>query len=126
MGFRSGAYATVWEVKPVTDTMTKVRISISRKNKQTNQYEDDFGGYVAFVGMNNAKNAAALLERERIKLGDVEVTTKYDREKKITYTNFTAFSFEIPNATNVTTAEEVVEATVEATDEQISDGEVPF
>ena len=34
MGFRTGAYAKVWDVTPVGDTSTKVRISISRKNKE--------------------------------------------------------------------------------------------
>lgn len=38
MGFRNGAFAKVWEVTPVSDTSTKLRISISRKNKQTNEY----------------------------------------------------------------------------------------
>jgi len=33
MGFRTGAYAKVWEVTPMSDTSTKVRMSISRKNK---------------------------------------------------------------------------------------------
>lgn len=31
MGFRTGAYAKVWEVTPMSDTSTKVRMSISRK-----------------------------------------------------------------------------------------------
>ena len=35
MGFRTGAYAKVWEVTPMSDTSTKVRMSISRKNKQS-------------------------------------------------------------------------------------------
>ena len=34
-------------------------------------------------------------EGNRIKLGDVDVTTKYDKEKKVTYTNFKMFSFEL-------------------------------
>lgn len=38
MGFRTGAYAKVWEVTPMSDTSTKVRLSVSRKNKQTNEY----------------------------------------------------------------------------------------
>ena len=39
MGFRTGAYAKVWEVTPMSDTSTKVRMSISRKNKQSGEYE---------------------------------------------------------------------------------------
>lgn len=42
MGFRTGAFAKVWEVTPMSDTSTKVRISVSRKNKQSGEYEQDF------------------------------------------------------------------------------------
>ena len=97
MGFRSGGYATVWEVTPRSDTMTSVRLSTSRKDKTTGEYETDFSGFVAFVGTAAAKKAAKLKEKDRIKLGDVDVTTKYDKVKKITYTNYTAFSFEDAN-----------------------------
>ena len=31
MGFRTGAFAKVWEVTPMSDTSTKLRMSISRK-----------------------------------------------------------------------------------------------
>lgn len=94
MGFRSGAYAKVWEIIPMSDTGTKLRISISRKNKQTGEYEQDFSGYVLCVGSVAARNALKLKEGARIKLGDCDVTTKYDAQKKITYTNFKLFSFE--------------------------------
>lgn len=59
MGFRNGAYATIWEVKPVSDTNTKARISVSRKNKQTGQYETDFSGFVEFIGTAAASKALA-------------------------------------------------------------------
>lgn len=93
MGFRVGAYATVWNVESVSGTMTKVRISTNRKNKD-DEYEQDFGGYVAFVGTANANAAASLKERDRIKLGNCDVTNRYDKEKRTSYTNFTVFSFE--------------------------------
>lgn len=123
MGFRSGAYATVWEVNSVSETMTKVRLSTSRKDKQTNEYETDFSGFVAFVGAKAAKDAAHLKEKDRIKIGDTDVTTKYDKEKKISYTNFTVFSFESANVSPTVSTEDAVTAAVE---EVISDGEVPF
>lgn len=94
MGFRQGSWATVWEVKPMSDTFTKCRISTSRKDKTTGQYETDFSGFVAFVGTAAAAKAARLSERERIKLGDVDVTVKYVKESGKQYTNFTVFSFE--------------------------------
>ena len=47
MGFRNGAYAKVWdEPSVVSDSMTKLRVSISRKNKTTGEYETDFSGLV--------------------------------------------------------------------------------
>jgi hypothetical protein len=93
MGFRKDVLATVWSVEPVSDTITKARISTSRKNKQTEEYDTDFSGFVGFVGTAAAKKAARLKEKDRIRLGDVEVTNKYDKEKKVTYTNFTVFDF---------------------------------
>lgn len=97
MGFRKGTFAKVWEVEPLGDTRTKLRISTSFKNKQTDQYEQDFSGYVVAYGTAVARQAAALQKGSRIKLGDVDVTTRYDKEKKIEFTNFKMFSFELPD-----------------------------
>lgn len=94
MGFRTGAYAKVWEVTPMSDTSTKVRLSVSRKNRQSGLYEQDFSGFVLCIGTAAARNAAKLKSGARIKIGDCDVTTKYDAQKKITYTNFKMFSFE--------------------------------
>lgn len=100
MGFRAGAYAKVWDVSPVSDTNTKVRLSVSRKNKQTDEYEQEFSGFVMFVGSACAAKALKLSRGARIKLGDVDVTTKYDSDKKITYTNFKAFGFDEEGASS--------------------------
>lgn len=96
MGFRKDAYATVWEVDPASDTYTKARISVSRRNKQTGEYETDFSGFVSFVGTATAKKAAGLKEKDRIRLGDVDVTTRYDKEKGVLYTNYKVFTFDSP------------------------------
>lgn len=93
MGFRTGAYAKVWEVTPMSDTSTKLRMSVSRKNKQTGEYEQDFSGFVLAIGTAAAGKALGLKEGSRIKIGDCDVTTKYDPQKKITYTNYKMFSF---------------------------------
>ena len=117
MGFRTGAWAKVWEVKPMSDTSTKIRMSVSRKNKQ-GEYEQDFSGFVLAIGTAAAHKAAGLKEGDRIKLGDVDVSTKYDRDKKVTYTNFKMFSFEDADGNNSSAAD--------ATDPQpvVDDGEV--
>lgn len=95
MGFRNGASARVWDVEPISDTNTKLRISISRKNRQTQEFEQDFSGYVNCIGSAAAHKALGLKEGSRIKLGEVDVSTKYVKEKKTSYTNFKVFSFEI-------------------------------
>ena len=94
MGFRSQAFCKVWEITPQTDTRTKGRISISRKNRQTGEYETDFSGFVSFLGSAAARKAASLKEGDRIRLGDIDVSNRYDKEKQVTYTNFNIFSFE--------------------------------
>ncbi len=94
MGFRTGAYAKVWKVEPATNTRTKLQISISRKNKETGEYTQDFSGFVNVIGTAGAQKAALLPEGARIKLGDCDVTTNYVKEKNITYTNYALFNFE--------------------------------
>ena len=94
MGFRTGSYATIWSVESASDTRTKARISISRKNKQTGEYDTDFSGFVDFIGTAAARKALTLKEKDRIRLVDVDVTNNYNKEKNITYTNFKIFSFE--------------------------------
>lgn len=105
MGFRNGSYCTVWTVESKTDAITKARISISKKNKNTGEYVTDFSGFVSFVGSITAQKALKLNEGSRIKLGDVEVTNKYDKEKQVTYTNFAVFSFDELEDNNKSTSQ---------------------
>lgn len=124
MGFRVGSYAKVWAVDPKTDTNTVVRISISRKNKKSGEYEQDFSGFVSFVGTAAAKKAANLKEGDRIKLGDVDVTTSYNAEKKITYTNYKAFDFTVEGSTDNTPSN--TEPQPEVGDGEVNDDRLPF
>ena len=94
MGFRSNAHATVWSVEPKTDNVTIVRISTTRKNRQTGEYEQDFSGFAAFMGSATARKAAALKEKSRIKLLDVEVCNRYDKDAHREYTYYNVWSFE--------------------------------
>lgn len=97
MGFRNNTYATVWSVEPKGDNITVVRISTSRKNKTTNEYERDFSGYVRFLGSGTARKAASLKERDRIRLLEVETCTRYDREQQKEFISYNVWSFEIPD-----------------------------
>ena len=93
MGFRQGSYATVWEIKAGKGNWTEVKLSTRKKNRD-GDYETDFSGYVRFIG-DAHKEAEYLSEKSRIKLGECDVTNSYDKEKKVTYTNFAVFSFEL-------------------------------
>ena len=100
MGFKSGSYATVWEVKGMSPTMTKVRLSLDRKNKMTDQYEQEFGDFVIFVGTAAASKALKLKPKDRIKLGDVDVSNKYNKERGVTFYDFKVFDFEYADGAN--------------------------
>lgn len=103
MGFRQGAYATVWEIKESGDRSTKIRLSTSRKNKKTDEYETDFNGFVRLVG--DAHENIGLIEealeegeRCRIRLGATDVSNRYDKEAGREYVNYTVFEFEMADS----------------------------
>ena len=93
MGFRNKSYATVFGVEPGKGKFTRVRLSISRKNKVTGEYETDFNGYCMFIGTAHTK-AAMLKERDRIVLGDVDVSNRYDKETRREYVDYKVFDFD--------------------------------
>lgn len=99
MGFRIGAYATVWEIKDGSGNWTDVKLSISKKNRYTGEYETDFNSYIRFIG-GAAEKADRLTPRTRIKIGECDVTNHYDKEKGVTYTNYAVFDFEYADETD--------------------------
>lgn len=119
MGFRVGSYATIWSVEPTRGNSTKVRLSTSRKNRQTGQYEQDFSGYVFFCGSAGAE-ALRLHERDRIKLGDVDVTSRFDKEANREYVSYFAYSFEKVDANNPQQQQPVESNTVESDEDEPS------
>lgn len=123
MGFRKGAYASVWSAEQGKGNFTKVRLSISRKNSE-GQYEQEFAGFCTFIGQAHAK-AARLKERDRIALGDVDVSTFYDKEKQREYINFKVFDFEMADAADASksTGGQVASNPVEGENDE---GEAPF
>ena len=122
MAFRNGAYATVWQVEKKTDRVTQVRISTSRKNKETDQYEQDFSGFISILG-NDAPKALTLHEKDRIKLGEVSVTTRYDKEKQKEYVYYNCYGFETVQPLGQQSATPQTDGVNEGV---LNDGEVPF
>lgn len=128
MGFRKDAWASVWEVDEGRGNSLRVRLSVSRKNKETDEYEQDFSGFCTFIG--NAKTKGEkLAPRDRIKLGDVDVSTWYNKEKGVEYVTYKVFDFELsdgnktnalPNNANKTAFEDNTEGGMD------SDDDLPF
>ena len=96
MGFATGKYAKVWKVED-KGKYSVAEMSTSKKNKQTGEYETDWSDkFVRLIG--DAHTAIQKLgSGARIKIGDCDVTNKYDKEKKQTYTNYAIFSLEDAN-----------------------------
>lgn len=123
MGFRKDAWAKIWSVER-GERSTKVRLSISKKNKQTEQYEQDFSGFVTLAGTAH-RDGANLKEGDRIKIGDCDVTNRYDKEQKKEYTNFVVYSFENGDVQNNTADPKPAAAPVSIADDE-DDGDLPF
>lgn len=96
MGFRNGAWATVWGVEETpSGKATRVRLSVGKRNGNTGKYVTDFSGFCIFIG--DAHNAASqsLKEKDRIKLESCDVSTIYDKEKDKNYTTYKVFSYSL-------------------------------
>lgn len=103
MGFREGAFASVWSAEPTrSGNGTRVRLSTSYKNKQTGQYEQDFSGYCTFYG-DAHKKAANLRERDRIKLLSCDVSNSYNKDTKVSNTYFKVFDFDMADGSQPST-----------------------
>ena len=89
-----GCTCTFWKVQRVADNgkTCDVQISISKKNKQSGEYETDFSGFVKFCGENLVKFAQSLQEKDKIDIDSFELTNKYDKEKNTTYYNVAVFA----------------------------------
>lgn len=97
MGLRSGGcYAKVWKIDR-RERFTKIQASISKKVKDSDQYETDWSGFLNLVGAAHTE-AASLQEGDRIRIEEFDVTTRYDKAKNVAYTNYAVFKYSNPNA----------------------------
>ena len=62
----------------------------------TGEYEQDFSGFCTFIGNAHSK-ASQLKPRDRIKLGECDVSTTYHKDTKTEYVNYAVFDFEMAN-----------------------------
>lgn len=110
MGFREGAFATVWEITNQGESFSKIRVSTSRKDKKTDEYITDFNGFVSLIGEANKKlgNIESVLDSDgrcRIKLGACDVSNRYDKDAGREFVNYTLFDFEMADGGTTEAAE---------------------
>ena len=95
MGFRNNGYLTVWEVRTTkSNKVTMARVSSSRKDRETGDYETDFSGWVKFIGR-TAEAALKLKQKDRIVAKSVEVQNRWDKEEQKEYTDFIIWEFDM-------------------------------
>ena len=95
MGFRTGAFCKVWDVEPISDRKVKLRVSISQKSKdREGEYIQEFSDFPVCLGTACANQASRLKRGDTIRLGDVDVSNRFDKERRVTYYDFKIFSFE--------------------------------
>lgn len=95
MPFGVGKFVTVWKIED-KGKYSEVQISGSKKSKE-GKYETDFSATARFIGHAHNKLSQIAI-KSLIKIGDCEVTNRYDKEKKTTYTNYAVFDFEPYNS----------------------------
>lgn len=91
--FSVGSYAKIWEFKKISEKYTDVRISTSVKDKATEKYEQDFSATVRCIGQAH-QQIAYLSEKDTFMITKCGVSTKWDAEKKVMYTNYVVFEMD--------------------------------
>ena len=103
MGFSVNSYARVWSVED-KGKYSIANISVSKKNKDTNQYEIKFqSNYVRLVGTaHDALKDVEIPEKGgvSIKISNCDVESNYDAENKKMYYNFAIFGLELLDDNN--------------------------
>lgn len=129
MGFSNDKFAKVWSVED-KGNYSICQLSVSKKNKETNNYEVEFqDSYVRFVGTahKDISNMDIPENGLSIKITSCDVTNRYVKEKKQLYTNYVVFGFEIPDGNGgkpTNTNKTTTRATAAVEDD--SDDDLPF
>ena len=136
MRFGTGKYAKIWELKKGNGNYYTAEMSTSKKAKDKNgneiiengktKYETDWSDkFVRLVG-EAARAAEGLSAGSSVKIGNCEVTNKYDKEKKVTYTNYVIFSFEDNNSSRNTYSKSSTGGGFMNIPDGVEDDDLPF
>jgi hypothetical protein len=96
MGFSANNYAKIKEVVEKQANYTVCKVTITKKNKLTNQYELQFSAHCRFVG--NAHKSVPMKD-QRIKITSCDVTNCYkDKDGNLQFTKnpqYVVFGYEL-------------------------------
>lgn len=98
MGLKVNGRAKVWE-KDVHEKYTDVKVTTSKKDKRTDEWETDFSRKVRFIGHAHTK-ARDLNEKDSIIIKELEYTYKWDNEQKRAYDRVIVWDFDLADASN--------------------------
>ena len=96
MGFSQGSFAKIKEVVEKHDNYSVCKITITKKNKLTNEYELQFSAHCRFVG--NAHKSVPMKD-PRIKITSCDVTNCYkDKDGNLQFNKnpqYVVFGYEL-------------------------------
>lgn len=102
---RNGAYCKIWEVRDGKGNYKEANISVSRKNKQSGNYDKVFGAWVRLVG--TAKDQVGKIDLSKnVKIAECEITNNYDKDKKTMYWNPVIYAFDLEGSTTTSAAKQ--------------------
>ena len=91
--FGNRSWVKIWKCEKGQGNYYVAQMSSSKKNSE-GAYETDWNAMgVRLVGT-AAKQAEKISDGDRRQIKECGVTNKYDKEKKVTYTNYVVFAFE--------------------------------
>jgi hypothetical protein len=96
MGFSNGSFCKIKEVVEKQANYTVCKVTITKKNKLTNEYELQFSAHCRFVG--NAHKSVPMKD-QRIKITSCDVTNCYkDKDGNLQFTKnpqYVVFGYEL-------------------------------
>lgn len=127
MAFSNNNYATIWEIRTTKGKAMNVRLSTSRKDKNTGDYETDFSDYCFFVGK-AAEKVKSCKAKDRVRLLETSVTSRWDKEQKKNFYTFTVWDIEMADGKGGRSQSSVVPPKTSAPAQQSSgsDDDLPF
>lgn len=133
MGFRKNCYAKVWDIYPPKEgkKTCRVRLSVSKKDKDGEGYITDFSDYCTFIGSAFTYATTKLMKGDRIKLTEVDVSSNYNKEQNKQFFDFKVFDCEPADGGNTSQSTDdpyPFGDEVESTDTETSDDsdDLPF